>query len=316
MLTVYALSLLTNRTFLIKNELSKNCYIQNYLLPNKFDWLPNNKLKYRKTQQVPFKWKGLINESEFTKINFLKSYTQIDLLKASTYMNLIKHLTINPDHHERIKQLGFTIDTFNLESLIHKFYTHLFKLSPELNSRLNSILEQFQPSNHKKSPLLICTQIRIGGIKENRFAQRNQAKEFWNFIKTNFLANNTIKNYKLFVTSDNAQVIDEAYKEFGADKVIGFRNNSFHITLTKNKSCDDVGNLIIDFHILGKCDKVVVSHSGFGILGMINRESNDYTNLYVYTNPNLIKSKFWNRKNLTFYRFDSSFLYLEYFNNI
>ena len=92
------------------------------------------------------------------------------------------------------------------------------------------------------------------------FVPRSNTKLFWDFIRTNFLINNTIKDYKLFVTSDIADVVDDAYKEFGDNNVIGFRNNSFHIHFTSNlnKSCNDVGNIILDFSILGKCDYRIV----------------------------------------------------------
>jgi len=70
----------------------------------------------------------------------------------------------------------------------------------------------------------------------------------------------------------------------------------------------------MDFNLLGNCDYAVVSHSGFGILGVIKRKIKDFKNIYVFTNPEQIKSKFWNRNNLSFYSLDSSFLYLE-FNN-
>jgi hypothetical protein len=58
----------------------------------------------------------------------------------------------------------------------------------------------------------------------------------------------------------------------------------------------------------------VISHSGFGILGVLNRKNTECLkeNFYVYTNPFNLKQNFWNRNNLSFHKFSKSLLYLEY----
>ena len=57
-----------------------------------------------------------------------------------------------------------------------------------------------------------------------------------------------------------------------------------------------------------------ISHSGFGILGVLNRKNteNINENVFVYTNPDNLKKDFWNRNNLMFHKFSYSLLYLEY----
>ena len=199
-------------------------------------------------------------------------------------MQLIKHLTINKHHHAKIKNLGYSLNDFKIENVIDKWYNQLFKLNNDLDIKLNGILSKVNSSR------FICAQIRIGGEMGIPFVPRSNTKLFWDFIRTNFLINNTIKDYKLFVTSDIADVVDDAYKEFGDNNVIGFRNNSFHIHFTSNlnKSCNDVGNIILDFSILGKCDYGIVSLSGFGMYGFINRENKNYKNLYVYKNNQIV----------------------------
>jgi hypothetical protein len=37
-------------------------------------------------------------------------------------MQLIKHLTINKNHHEKIKQLGYSLNEFTIENMIDKWY--------------------------------------------------------------------------------------------------------------------------------------------------------------------------------------------------
>ena len=65
-------------------------------------------------------------------------------------------------------------------------------------------------------------------VKLNEFNHENLINKLYNKWY-NFLANNTIKYIKLFVTSDQAEVKDEAYKQFGSG--IGFKNSSFNINL-------------------------------------------------------------------------------------
>jgi len=286
MLTVYAISLLTDRTFLIRNELSKNCFIQNFLLPNEINWLHIVQDPYKNLTKasIEFNWSGKIKESKFSQINFLEYHENADILTASSGMQLIKHLTVNKNHHAKLEQLGYSLDEFTIENVINKWYNKLFKLNNHLNKKLNEVISKV------KNNRFICAQIRIGGQMGIPFVPRSNTKLFWNFIRTNFLANNSITNFKLFVTSDFADVIDEAYNEFGANNVIGFRNHSFHIhfATSLNRTCDDVGQVILDFNILSKCQYGVVSSSGFGLFGYINRENKNYKNFYVYKHNKIL----------------------------
>ena len=144
MLTVYAISLLTDRTFLIRNELSKNCLIQNFLLPSEINWLHNVKDPYNNLTKVSieFDWSGKIKESRFSQINFLEYYENADILTASSGMQLIKHLTVNKNHHAKIKQLGYSLDEFTIENVIDKWYNKLFKLNNNLNNKLNEVISK------------------------------------------------------------------------------------------------------------------------------------------------------------------------------
>jgi len=183
---------------MIKNELANDCLIQKFLLPNKINWAQEVDDIYNNLTRnsIVFDWPGKIEESKFSQINFLEYYENTDILFASNGMQLIKHLTVNKNHHAKIKQIGYSLNEFTHENLIDKWYNKLFKLNSDLDKKLNGILSKF---NSKR---FICAQIRIGG-------------EDW------------------------AEVVDEAYKEFGSDNVIGFKNSSFNIHLTSslNKTC-------------------------------------------------------------------------------
>ena len=97
---------------------------------------------------------------------------------------------------------------------------------------------------------------------------------------------------------------------FGVEHAFGLKNNSFHINYIQ-KRCDYTMKLILDFKLLSMCDMAVVSHSGFGMVGLLNRvyNQNSYQNLYVHSNPDNMRKQFWNRKNLTFVPFNTSLFY-------
>jgi hypothetical protein len=301
--------LITDRILVI--NVTVPCKLSNFLIPNEIKWLqdiPN--LNNLSKLMIPINWRGKVIDSGFSKINFL-NYTQ-DIIVIKTGMQLIKHLTINNNHQIKLKQLGFKIDDFNIEHLIYNWYNRLFKFEENMDKRYNKLIKQLKPSVDTK---LICAQIRIGNEFGIPFMKREETKKFWNFIKNQFINKN--KEYKLFITSDHSDVIDEAFRVFNkTDKLIAFKENSFHITLFdhKKKKCDQVADLLFDFNILGDhCDMGVVSHSGFGMIGILNRKNqNDLNNFYVYTNPANLKSEYWNRNNLDFVQYNNSLLYLEF----
>lgn len=309
MLLTYAISLLTDRILVI--NVTVPCKLSNFLIPNEIKWLqdiPN--LDNLSKLIVPINWQGKIKRSGISKINFMKF--KHDVIVIKTGMQLIKHLTINRNHQIKLKQLGFRIDDFNIENLIYIWYKKLFKFNGNLNKQYFKLIQQLKPSVNTK---LICAQIRIGNEFGIPFMKRQDTKKFWNFIQNQFINKN--KEYKLFITSDHSDVIDEAFSVFNnTDKLIAFKENSFHITLFdhKKKKCAQVADLLFDFNILGSyCDMGVVSHSGFGMIGILNRkDQKDLNNFYVYTNPTNLKSEYWNRNNLDFIQYNNSLLYLEF----
>jgi hypothetical protein len=58
----------------------------------------------------------------------------------------------------------------------------------------------------------VCAQIRIGDNLITPFMKREETKKLCNFIQNQFINKN--KEYKLFITSDHSDVIDEAFRVF------------------------------------------------------------------------------------------------------
>ncbi|CAF1024736.1 unnamed protein product [Brachionus calyciflorus] len=66
--------------------------------------------------------------------------------------------------------------------------------------------------------------------------------------------------------------------------VLYLDNSSFHIDQNVNE-CDQMENVLLEFNLMQNCDIGVVSHSGFGMLALLNRPD-PFKDLYVFTKPN------------------------------
>ena len=312
-MTTYAIALLTDRKLLIK--ITHPCQLEEYIQPNKINW---STYLVHDLGRLP-RYDLLIDvnltyiQHDFVKINFLNYKKQTNLLRVRTGANLIKHLTLNRNHHAKIIQLGYKLDEFNLEHLFYEWYEKLFKFNADLEVKYNKMLQMTSGAQ------LICGQIRIGGTGDiMKFASRSSSKQFWSFLENNLIK---LKDYKLFITTDKHDVLVEALKKFGQKRVIGFKDRSFHLARVKqtgslgNKRCKKISELYLDFMFLGQCQSGIISHSGFGMLGILNRKNFKETinsNFYIFTNPNDIMGDFANRKNLTFMKFNTTLLYLEF----
>lgn len=192
-----------------------------------------------------------MNESSFSKINFISYYSTTDVIVITTNMQLIQHLTINKKHHKRIRELGYSIDNFNIEYLIDKWYEKLFKFSVQLHADYEKYLKILKPSVETK---LICAQIRIFTYNERRYVPL-----FWQFIKEQFIKKNLNgSDYKVFVTSDRPDIVDQSFKLFG-ERAVGRRANSFHLNYVNGdgSKCENIMKLIFDFQIFRLSDNVI-----------------------------------------------------------
>lgn len=310
-MTAYAISLLTNRSFII--DLSKPCNLQDIIIPNEVEWTLSSLPKKEgfTKHHLLLHWDFDFVRNHLMKINFLKYYNQKNVIVVRTGLNLVQHLSVNRKHHKKIKSLGYAVEKFNIENLLFQWYRNLFKFKEDFQEHFNKVLKKAKPNKHTK---LICAQIRIGMKGDMQFTKRNNTKLFWNLIKEKFLSDNNIKeNFKIFITTDIEDVIDEAIYEFSEEKVVAFKNRSIHFEMAKETQCNSLNGVYLDFNLLGECDMGVISHSGFGFMGILRRKNIDTLkkNFYVYTNPDDLTKNFGKRSNLSFIPFDVSLLYLE-----
>lgn len=306
-LSSYAWSIITNRTFLIKSiepyELSE------ILEPNEVRW--DYTLSSYITSSELFSTKLLRIDWHY---NFIEKFKSIDMINYLSEINLLRVrggiMFVNAFPHnkfllERIKSLGYDPANFTFHHQMHNWYNKLFKLSARLEKSYQTVLKKAKP--HKNSKL-ICVQIRIGGsadkILDRKFAEKNDSKLFWDFLLKRFSKQLISNKFKIYLTTDKEYVKQEALSLFQPNKVIFMNDSSLHLDKNfqqKNEKFTVAENIILDFHMLQNCDAGIVSHSSFGILGLWNRKQ-PFKNLFVYTpmNQKDLKNNYEERKNLHF----------------
>ena len=180
-----------------------------------------------------------------------------------------------------IEKLGFKPENFHFSVAFNKWFNHLFRLNPIVEKKFNPYLRKLKPKESTKS---ICIQIRIGGSRPNvafdrKITPRNYSVYYWEFVKEKFLKNN---EYRIFVTADQESVEKEAIEVFGADKVVVINGISAHVDRESGfrNNCTRYEKIIMDFYMLGYCDKALISDSGFGVFGLLRNRLPD-ENFYV-----------------------------------
>jgi hypothetical protein len=99
--------------------------------------------------------------------------------------------------------------------------------------------------------------------------RRNISESIFSFIDSN-ISNKS----KIFLTTDNQQVHNEAQQRYGS-RLLYIEGEITHIDRSLNidqKVCREQDKLLTDFHLLGElCDISIISNSGFGFWGNLRR---------------------------------------------
>jgi hypothetical protein len=102
-------------------------------------------------------------------------------------------------------------------------------------------------------------------------------------MRTNFIKNLT--DYRIFLTTDTQDIVSEAIKEFGNEFVVTNDGPNNHLDLFSKLELNDekLDKTFLDFHSLQNCHMAIISESGFGKLGVFNRNYPN-ENLAMFSN--------------------------------
>ena len=277
-LSSYAFALITDRSLTIK--LTKGCNLREILDPNEVDW------NYEKTENKNLSETSInmgynfgYSEKFKTDISMFTNLKNIDLIRVRGPMMFANGLKDNQNLTEKIKSLGYEPSKFHTAFQIHKWYSKLFKMNKKMKEKYDFYLKKMKPSSDTK---LICIQIRKSdpGDKETDVFPESR---FFDFVNSTFLNTSDTHKYTIFVASSKDYVKIDAQRYFKDNRVVYVDNSSFHIDVNANE-CDQIENVLLEFNLMQNCDIGVVSHSGFGMLALLNRPD-PFKDFYVFTKP-------------------------------
>jgi len=195
-MSVYALSIMTRRQFLIDIEIP--CNFSQLFVPNKIDWsMKSNQIKERKN----FMHIDCLNQIKLGPECLSQFEERLDenqnLVSSPTFLALksnqewISFFARKKSFHKQIIHSGYvdSIEDFKFSLMFNKWYKKLFKLTPEMSQKYELLKRQ---ARLDKSTRIYCAQIRIGGARPNvkfdaKFNDMKVKDLFWKFIRQNFI---------------------------------------------------------------------------------------------------------------------------------
>ena len=272
-MSAYAISLLTDRYLLIYHV--KPCLLDHFFEPSIY--FINATIN---DDQASKMW--YLNNEDFRKsLSYLNAFNLTSkYITIRNNLEWIEPLSKNKIYKEKIKELGYTERNFKIQFLFKNWYSEIFKLNKRLNEKYLKFLKKAKPSNKTK---LICAQVRVGDAGGTQFMKRENLIIYWNYIRTNFIKNLT--DYRIFLTTDTQDIVSEAIKEFGNELVVTNEGPNNHLDLFSKLELNDekLDKIFLDFHSLQNCQMAIISESGFGKLGVFNRNDPNQ-NLAMFTN--------------------------------
>ncbi|CAH1777956.1 unnamed protein product [Owenia fusiformis] len=208
---------------------------------------------------------AIFGKTNTTKVDFDEKFPEPVLL-IRTNQGWTHRFHEEP-YKTMLTSIGLDITHFTAKKIISKVYNHLFKLKPNLLSRLHEFLSRIRSKPGMK---LVCAQIRIGYNPSipHETTKKKRNKEEWLPVLWDFLSlYNISSKYNLFITTDSQEIRDNSKKLF-PEIIMDTEGEITHVDRFENKSkaCEGMAKTILDFTILANCDITVVSRSNFGKL--------------------------------------------------
>ncbi|XP_060068270.1 uncharacterized protein LOC132548423 [Ylistrum balloti] len=248
MFSAYVISVLLKKRFLVTYSRPSN--FTDYIIPNSFDWRYNSSILSGRTSlflnffcRVPV---PIRNKDTKSLGNIFKADV--------TFVRMNWDYTL---HFRRFKSLHKAIPwIFNLQfaDIYVKFFNTLFKPVDDIVETINKTLRSVTK--------LACAHIRMGGneTQDHQRTDRKQLIHIWNFLKTKE------DNYSIFIATDSELVRNTAKSLF--KQILEVKGRILHID--QNPAGSGVTNgykkVATDFFLLSKCDVLMLTRSGFGMM--------------------------------------------------
>ena len=271
----YMIANLTGRIFKAR-YLKTPCDMRDYIMPNKIDWFLDRNWTAPKSESSYADHIGDKDLKEQAyKVNFTERFNSMKkyhfFIANLQYFQGLRNTTVYKNELSWMKNITVA-DAYSA------VYKRLFKLSPRLESKVQTILDAALPTKQNR---LICIHVRIGKtafVGEPRRFRIKKLPTTWKWFKENFKS----KFDKIFVMSDSHKVIKSAYEQSFADRVITVPGALVHTNkfwreniTDPNVICGGFERLLVEYHILMNCDVLVRGYSGISVIAANARDTNE-----------------------------------------
>ena len=244
----FILALITNRTYGIHHTMP--CPLQNFLRPNKYNWVVNQTLKGGITSKVY----DLIDHTTLPSPN-MTSHLKEDIVYVRMNRDITVRLMDQVDVPKRIPWLT----KFSVAKLFESVLSHLFVLSEDLQTDIDEFKKQ-----HVQGNKTVCVHYRTGknptnpNDDEERYGNR-YLKDVWKF-----LSKFNMSGHVIYIASDSEHVKREAKTRY-PERFIDIHGKILHVDRSKDDAnCTGFRKGILEHNFLQQCDVILLSRSGFG----------------------------------------------------
>ncbi|OWF54905.1 uncharacterized protein LOC110466771 [Mizuhopecten yessoensis] len=266
MFSAYVISVLLNKHFLIRY--TRSCNLTDFLIPNSTDWRYNSSILAGRS----WDYQNLVSKTPSAiKKNNLKSLHNL-------FTNDVNFVRMNWDYtnyfryFENLPRVIPWVLELHFADIYLQFFNTLFKPTKVITEAVDKIVQNVTK--------LACAHISMEGsntkIGGEKHRDKKQLKHVWNLLKTM-----TKNNYSIFVATD-AQSVQNTAKEL-------FKNlleTKGRIVNTDRHASGDGSvsafrKTVLDFFVLTKCDVLILTNSGFGMMSAFLNNKN--STLYCLT---------------------------------
>ncbi|XP_069131598.1 uncharacterized protein [Argopecten irradians] len=264
--SAYVISVLLNRHFRIRYD-----NLTSYVAPHTFDWKYNDSiLEGRTTSYQNFfcKTPDAVMKGDLASLREL-FYTEVSFVRIN--WDYTAHFRKFPNLR---KVIPWVLD-LHFADIYLKFFKTLFMPTEDLQESVNKILQNVTK--------LACAHIRMGRSEtiafDDKHTDEKQVKHIWHFLKTI----EEKDNYSIFVATDAQFVRNTAKALF--NQFLEVDGRILHIDRRPNGQgiVDGYRKVVLDFFVLTKCDVLVLTKSGFGMMAAyLNTKDSDLYCLTLY----------------------------------
>ncbi|CAF1200555.1 unnamed protein product [Adineta steineri] len=288
--SAFILAVLTKRRFYI--DMPYPCELTKLLKPNLYNWHPiefeanRNQLRIETTRS-PQLARNIYEKISLT--NFIKDWSIYDDIYLTTNSDYITPALANKHIQNIVQLLNLSSNDMSQARLFPLLYELLFQPTDQVKNSVDQVLTKLNnDSNIKKQ--LICLHIRVGKnptmIHDKILSYRDTiVEDIVEFVDKNLTLN---KQPIIFITSDSMKINQYILDKYNKSQSISIPGPIIHIdrlstSYSSTEQCQGFLKVISDFYVLGECDTLIMSRSGFSEWASRRRYLiNPFHQLYLY----------------------------------